>query len=274
MTEVADDSVVDGMSYRSCEIDSSGGVLVVTINRPERRNALNRSASFELHEVFDEFERVHEHRVAIITGTGDRAFCAGADLTSTEERTAFEDAVPASGFGGLTARFDRTKPVIAAVNGFAVGGGFEIALACDLIVAADDAFFGLPEPRRGLVAGSGGIQRLIREIGPKRANAIMLTGRHMSALEAAQLGFVNEVVPRDHLLETARRYAREMLECSPTALRAVMATARSLEGRTVQESLEGMWQLPAVQAVFASPDATEGPRAFAERRAPRWSAPS
>jgi len=265
---------VAGMSYRFCEVDSSDGVLVVTINRPERRNALNRSASFELHEVFEEFERGPEHRVAIITGAGDKAFCAGADLKSTEERTSLEDAVPASGFGGLTDRFDRAKPVIAAVNGFAMGGGFEIALACDLVIAADGASFGLPEPRRGLVAGSGGIQRLIREIGPKRANAILLTGRPVSATEAEELGFVNEVVPGEHLLETARRYAREMLECSPTALRAVMATARSLEGRTVQESMKGMWQVPAVQAVFVSPDATEGPRAFAERRAPRWSAPS
>ncbi len=274
MARVSDGLGVGGMSYRFCEVDSSDGVLLVRINRPERRNALNRSASFELHEVFEEFERAPEHRVAIITGAGDKAFCAGADLKSTEERTSFEDAVPASGFGGLTDRFDRTKPVIAAVNGFAMGGGFEIALACDLIVAADSASFGLPEPRRGLVAGSGGIQRLIREIGPKRANAILLTGRHVSATEAEELGFVNEVVPGDHLLETARRYAREMLECSPTALRAVMATAHSLDGRTVEESMEGMWQLPAVQAVFASPDATEGPRAFAERRAPRWSAPS
>ena len=143
------------MSYRFCEVDSSDGVLVVTINRPERRNALNRSASFELHEVFEEFERAPENRVAIITGAGDKAFCAGADLKSTEERTSLEDAVPASGFGGLTDRFDRTKPVIAAVNGFAMGGGFEIALACDLVIAADSASFGLPEPRRGL----GGRQR-------------------------------------------------------------------------------------------------------------------
>ena len=146
------------MTYQLCSIDSEDQVLTVTINRPERRNALNRAASFELHEVFEDFERNSVLRVAIITGAGDLAFCAGADLKS-REKTSIGDAVPASGFGGIVGRFNRTKPVIAAVNGFAMGGGFEIALACDLIVAADTATFALPEPRRGLVAGSGGTQR-------------------------------------------------------------------------------------------------------------------
>jgi len=261
---------VKHVTYEFCEVESSDRVLTVTINRPERRNALNRAASFELHEIFDQFEREPEHRVAIITGAGDMAFCAGADLKS-EERTSIEDAVPASGFGGLVARFGRAKPVIAAVNGFALGGGFELALACDLIIAADDASFGLPVPRVGLVAGSGGIQRLLREIGPKRANGMLLTGRRVPAMEALQFGFVNEVVPRAHLLETAHRYASEILECSPTALRAAKAVAVSFDGCTVGASMESMWELPAVRAVFASPDSKEGPRAFAERRAPQWS---
>ena len=166
--------------YQFCEVEAQDRVLTVRINRPDRRNALNRAASFELHEVFNQFEQNPEYRVAIITGAGDRAFCAGADLRS-EERTAIEDAVPESGFGGLVARGGRAKPVIAAVNGFALGGGFEIALACDLVVAADDASFGLPEPRVGLIPGSGGVQRILREIGPKRANSIILTGRRVAA---------------------------------------------------------------------------------------------
>jgi enoyl-CoA hydratase/carnithine racemase len=231
---------------------------------------LNRAASFELHEVFNQFEQDPEYRVAIITGAGDRAFCAGADLRS-EERTAIEDAVPESGFGGLVARGGRAKPVIAAVNGFALGGGFEIALACDLVVAADDASFGLPEPRVGLIPGSGGVQRILREIGPKRANSIILTGRRVPAREALELGFVNEVVPRSELLDTARRYAIEILACSPAALRAVKAIADSFEGDTVGASMASMWELPEVKAVFTSPDSKEGPRAFAERRPPRWS---
>ncbi len=256
--------------YQFCQVEVRDRILTVTINRPERRNALNRAASFELHEVFNEFEQTPEYRVAIITGAGDRAFCAGADLRS-EERTAIEDAVPESGFGGLVARAGRAKPVIAAVNGFALGGGFEIALACDLVVATDDASFGLPEPRVGLVAGSGGIQRILREVGPKRANSIILTGRRVPATEAMELGFVNEVVPRSELLDTARQYANEMLACSPTALRAVKAIADSFEGDTVGASMASMWELPEVQAVFTSPDSKEGPRAFAERRPPRWS---
>jgi enoyl-CoA hydratase/carnithine racemase len=253
-----------------CQVEGRDRVLTVTINRPERRNALNRAANFELHDIFDEFESDPRYRVAIITGTGDMSFCAGADLRS-EQRTTVEDAVPRSGFGGLVARFHRAKPVIAAVNGFALGGGFEIALACDVIVASDNASFGLPEPRVGLVAGSGGIQRLLREIGPKRANAIMLTGHRVPASEALRLGFVNEVVPQAELLEVARRYAEEMLACSPTALRAVKAVADAFEGGALAASMEGMWELPEVQAVFASPDAKEGPRAFAERRPPNWS---
>jgi enoyl-CoA hydratase/carnithine racemase len=259
------------MAYQFFEVNAHDRILTVTINRPERRNALNRSASFELHEIFDDFEGNAQQGVAIITGAGDTAFCAGADLKS-EEHTSIEEAVPSSGFGGLVARFDRAKPVIAAVNGFALGGGFEIALACDLIIASETATFGLPEPRVGLVAGSGGIQRLLREVGPKRASALLLTGRRVAALEGIQLGFVNEVVPQAELLATARRYARDILECSPTALRAVKAVANSLDGLAVKESMERMWQLPEVQAVFTSTDSKEGPRAFAERRPPRWSA--
>jgi len=260
----------DRRDHRFCAVESRGRVLTVTINRPERRNALNRETSFELDAIFDEFERDPEHRVAIVTGAGDAAFCAGADLKQTE-RTSIEDAVPASGFGGLVARFGRTKPVIAAVNGFAVGGGFELALACDIIVAADNASFGLTEPRVGLAALSGGIQRLIREVGVKRANAMVLTGRQASAAEAVQLGFVNEVVPRAALLETARRYAAEIVLCSPASIRATKEIADAFDGQTVRASMEGMWHLPAVKALFASVDSSEGPRAFAERRAPQWS---
>ena len=148
---------------RSCDVASRGRVLTVTINRPGRRNALDRDASFELAAIFDEFERDPELRVAIVTGAEDLAFCAGADLEQADleqahleqkEGTSVEDAVPPSGFGGLVARFGRTKPIVAAVNGVAAGGGFELALACDIIVAAENASFGLTEPRVGL-ASSG-----------------------------------------------------------------------------------------------------------------------
>lgn len=259
----------DQRHSRSCDVASRDRVLTVTINRPGRRNALDRDASFELAAIFDAFERDRELRVAILTGAGDVAFCAGADLKQPAG-TSVEDAVPSSGFGGLVARFGRTKPVVAAVNGVAVGGGFELALACDIVVAAENASFGLTEPRVGLAALSGGIQRLIREIGPKRAHAMLLTGRPVSAAEALRLGFVNDLVPEGELLDAARGYAEEILRCSPASIRATKQIADALDGQTVRESMESMWQLPAVKALFASPDSTEGPLAFAERRAPRW----
>lgn len=246
--------------------------MVVSINRPDQRNALNPPANHELGAVFDTFESNADLWVAIITGAGEKAFCAGADLkhAASEGMGSF---VPPSGFGGLTSRFSRTKPVIAAVNGFATGGGFELALACDLIIAADTAKFGLTEPRVGLAALGGGIQRLIREVGPKRAQAILMTGRLIGAEEALRLGLVNEVVPHGELMAAAMRWVEEILKCSPASIRATKAIANALDGQSVQGSMESMFALPEVKGLFASPDAKEGPRAFAERRPPRWSNP-
>jgi len=254
---------------QSCDLQTDGEILLVTITREERRNALDTAANHELGEVFDDFERDPAYRVAIVTGAGDKAFCAGADLKQPPGSTTLPPTPP-SGFGGLTDRFGRAKPVLAAVNGAALGGGFEIALACDLIIAADHATFGLPEPKVGLAAGSGGIPRLVKEIGPKRAHSILLTGRHVSAQEGLQLGFVNEVVPRDELMAAARRWAELILACSPAALRATKAIAELADGRPVQDVLRDQWSLPALQGFYDGPDAAEGRAAFAERRAPRW----
>jgi enoyl-CoA hydratase/carnithine racemase len=157
------------------EVEADGRVLTVTLNRPEARNALHAAANHELGKVFDAFEADPDLWVAIVTGAGDKAFSAGADLKQVGILA--DDAIPPSGFAGLTHRFDRTKPVIAAVGGFARGGGFELALACDLIIAAETASFGLSEPRVGLAAMGGGIQRIVRELGPKRAHALLLTAR-------------------------------------------------------------------------------------------------
>ena len=161
--------------------------------------------------------------------------------------------------------------MIAAVNGFATGGGFELALACDIIVAAEHGRFGLTEPRVGLAAFGGGIQRLIREVGPKRASALLLTGRMVTAADGLALGFVNEVAPGAELLEVARRWADEILLCSPASIRATLAVAAGFDGQSVQTSMNAMLALPEVKALFASEDAREGPTAFAERRPPRWS---
>src|SRR5690348_174043 len=180
--------------YKYCKVEREGRLLIVTLNRPEVMNALHAPAHLELAKVFDNFAADPEQWVAIITGAGERAFSAGNDLKVTAAGGA-RIAMPASGFAGITSRFDLDKPVIAAVNGIAMGGGFEIALACDVIVAAATAVFALPEPRVGLAALAGGLHRLPRAIGTKRALGMILTGRRVSAAEGKELGFVNDVVP-------------------------------------------------------------------------------
>src|SRR5262245_56088831 len=178
--------------------EREGRLFLVTINRPEVLNALHPMANAELSDAFDEFAADPELWVALITGAGDKAFSAGNDLkyhAGLRAKTGDRPRSPAKGFGGLTNRHDLDKPVIAAVNGVAMGGGFEIALACDIIIASEHARFALPEPRVGLAAGAGGMQRLARQIPLKQAMGMMLTGRHVSAQEGFQLGLVNEVVP-------------------------------------------------------------------------------
>ncbi len=172
------------------------------------------------------------------------------------------------GFGGITARFDLFKPVIAAVNGLALGGGFEIALACDIIVAADTARFGLPEPRVGLAALAGGMQRLPRQIPPKLAMGLMLTGKHITAAEAQRLGLVNEVVPASELAATADRWASEILACSPTSVRATKQVALLSQGLPLEESMKKSY--PLVSSLYRSEDMMEGVVAFAQKRKPEW----
>jgi enoyl-CoA hydratase/carnithine racemase len=263
------------MEREFCTIERDGHVLIVTINRPDQRNALHPGANHELGGVFDGFESDPDLWIAILTGAGDKAFCAGADLKAGDLTSAEGAAfVPPSGFGGLTSRFDRRKPVIAAVNGFAMGGGFELALACDIVVAAERARFGLSEPRVGLAALGGGIQRIVREVGPKRAHGLLLTGKQISAREAANWGVVNEVVPDGEVMASAKRWANEILACSPSSVIATKAVASALDGQTVRQSMDSMFALSEVKAIFTSPDCHEGPRAFAERRPPNWANPA
>jgi enoyl-CoA hydratase/carnithine racemase len=260
-----------GMETKFCRVETDGRILTVTIDRPEVRNALSQDASWELGEVFDAFDRDPELWIAIVTGAGDKAFCAGADLKGGMNRD--RPPVPPTGFGGMVARHGRLKPVIAAVNGQAMGGGFELALACDLIVAADTATFGLTEPRVGLAALGGGIQRLIREIGSKRAMALLLTARKITAGQAADLGLVNEIVPAGELMSAARRWADEILQASPNSVIATKAVANALDGRSLAESMTEMFNLTEVRRLLTGPDAREGPKAFAEKRPPVWSNP-
>ena len=254
-----------------CRTEVDGRILTVTLAREEVRNALSQDASWELGAVFDAFDADPGLWIAIVTGSGDKAFCAGADLKGGMDRS--RPSVPPSGFAGMVSRFGRVKPVIAAVNGQAMGGGFELALACDVVVAAETATFGLTEPRVGLAALGGGIQRLIREIGSKRAMAMLLTAKKITADQALELGLVNEIVPAGDVLAAARRWAEEILQCSPNSVIATKAVANALDGRSIAASMGDMFELPEVRKLLTGPDAREGPKAFAERRPPVWSNP-
>lgn len=249
-----------------CKVETSDHIMTVTLDRPERLNALHPPANLELGQVFDDFAADDDLWVAIITGAG-RGFSAGNDLRYQAEGG--EMVRTPRGFGGLTSRFDLLKPVIAAVNGVAMGGGFEIALACDIILASDEARFALPEPKVGLAALAGGLQRLPRQIGSKRALGMILTGRHVPASEGYELGFVNAVVPADELMATARQWAEMVCECAPLSVRASKDVVyRSLDMASLEESMT--YKYDSVSAMRHSDDFVEGPLAFSEKRAPNW----
>jgi enoyl-CoA hydratase/carnithine racemase len=256
------------MSFEVVDVKYNGHVTIVTLNRPAVMNALHKPAHFELHEIFNTFAADPDQWVAIVTGAGERAFCAGNDLKW--QAAGGERGWNSSGFGGLTLRFHCDKPIIAAVNGVAMGGGFEVALACDLIIASENATFALPEPRVGLAALAGGLQRLPRQIGLKRAMGMILTGRHVSAREAFELGFVNEVVPAGESVGAAERWASQICQNSPMSIRASKQAV--LEGLNVPlpDAMIAQREYPAVREMLASADYIEGPKAFAEKRPPRW----
>ena len=249
-----------------CKVDKADHVMTVTLNRPERLNAVHPPANAELGEVFDDYAADPDMWVAIITGEG-RGFCAGNDLRHQAESG--ELVATPRGFGGLTARFDLDKPVYAAVNGVAMGGGFEIALACDIIIASENAVFALPEPKVGLAALAGGLQRLPRQIGSKRALGMILTGRHVSAKEGYDLGFVNAVVPPAELMQETRRWVDMTLACAPLSIRASKDIVyRSLSMESLEESMKVHYE--SVATLAGSQDFIEGPRAFAQKRPPNW----
>jgi enoyl-CoA hydratase/carnithine racemase len=253
--------------YKHCTITDEGRVRIVTLNRPEVMNALHSDAHNELESVWDEFAASDDLWLAIITGAGDRAFCAGNDLKV--QAAGNRAGLVRSGFAGITHRFDLDKPLIAAVNGVAMGGGFEIALSCDIIVAAENAVFALPEPRVGLIAGAGGVHRLPRIIPQKQALGMILTGRRVSAAEGKELGFVNEVVGVGQALSAAKRWAALILECSPKAIRASKQSYfRGLDELNLETAMRKIY--PAHQENVASLDYIEGPKAFAEKRKPNW----
>jgi len=259
----------------SIRCEDSDGILLVTIDRPAARNALNLAMTRELSEIWVQFRDNAELRVAILTGAGESSFCAGADLkevgnhyraTTPIERR--EKAQREPGLGGITRNLDPGKPVIAAVNGHCLAGGLELALACDIRIASENATFGLPEVRWGLMPGAGGTQRLPRFIPMAMAMEMLLTGDSIDASTALACGLVNRVVPLDRLLDEARTLARRIARAAPLSVRAVRAAVIGGQHLSLDEAL----QLEHLHAEFLrqSEDVQEGLRAFAKKREPEW----
>jgi crotonobetainyl-CoA hydratase len=254
-------------------VERRGHVLLVTLNRPEARNAVNLELTTVLGEALEQADNDPDIRALVLTGAGDKAFCAGADLKAVGRgERMFPEGREDWGFAGYVSH-PVSVPTIAAVNGFALGGGTELALASDLVVAAETAMFGLPEVKRGLIAGAGGAFRLPAQLPPKIAMELLLTGEPIDAATAQRLGLVNRVVAADKVLEEALALAEVISANAPLSVQASKRVARGvIDGRVPSE--EAAWAQNAVEtaAVMRSDDAKEGPRAFAEKRAPVWSA--
>jgi crotonobetainyl-CoA hydratase len=251
--------------------DVVDGVLVVTLDRPSA-NAIDVATSLALYAAFARLESDPALRVGVVTGAGDRFFSAGWDLKAAAAGEAVDADHGPGGFAGLTELFGRTKPVIAAVNGLALGGGLELALAADLMVLADHAELALPEVRVGVVADSGGLLRLPRRLPEAVARELLLTGRRMTAEEAARWGLANRVVPAPELRSTALDLAAEIVAGAPLAVAAIQEVLSATAGLDVPGAFARMrsGDLPAYARMLGSEDALEGPRAFAEKRPPHW----
>jgi len=253
-------------------IERRGSTLELTIDRP-KANAIDSATSRAMGEAFIAFRDDPALRVAIVTGAGDRFFSAGWDLKAYAAGDPGDvEAFGPGGLAGLTELFDLDKPVIAAVNGYAAGGGFELALACDMVVAVPEARFSLPEVKIGLVPDSGGMFRLHRRLPHAVAMELLLTGEPIEAPEAARWGLVNRVVERESLLDEARALAARVEAAAPLATRAVKATLAATEAITVPAAFAALrdGSVPAYDRAMASADADEGPIAFAEGREPVW----
>lgn len=244
-----------------------GHIEILTINRPEARNAVNGAVSRGFSAAFDDLEADDDCWVVVVTGSGDKAFSAGMDLKAFMAGEAGDIMGSKGGFAGIAQR-DFSKPLIAAVNGSALAGGCEIMLSCDLVVAVENATFGIPEVKRGLIAGAGGLFRLPKRIPPAIALELALTGDPIDAQRALALGLVNRVVPADRLMEEALALAGAIAANAPLAVRA---SKRVMKQAAELTDAQG-WEISnaAVPEVFGSADAMEGPRAFAEKRAPNW----
>ncbi len=250
--------------------EKKGHIAILTMNRPEAMNAMTTLMRRELGEAFVDFRDDPDAWVLIITGAGDRAFSAGLDLREMAERVAAGlprvDASTKEMPSIMTGNIDIWKPIIAAINGVAAGGGLEMSLACDIRIAAEHARFGLPEPKRGIIPGGGGIMRLPRLVPLPIAMEMLLSGDLITAEEAYRIGLVNQVVPAPELMPAAYKMAERFLECAPIAVRTIKETAYRVLEMPLKDALHARFGID----ISATEDAKEGPRAFAEKRKPVW----
>lgn len=245
-------------------VDVADGVMTITLNRPKAKNAVNLDVAKAVAAAMEELDSNDDIRVAVLTGAGG-TFCAGMDLKAFV--TGELPVIPGRGFGGLTEK-SPAKPLIAAVEGYALAGGLELMISCDLIVAADDAKFGITEVKRGLVAGAGGLMKLPRQIPPRLAMEMALVGDFSSAQRVAEMGLINQIVPAGTALEAAKELAAKIAANGPLAVRVSKQIMLEQENWSTEE----MWakQGELANPVFTSEDAIEGATAFAEKRAPNW----
>ncbi|KRQ03435.1 enoyl-CoA hydratase-related protein [Bradyrhizobium manausense] len=245
-------------------------VARVTLDRPDRLNAVDQATEAELIRIWETIERDRDIRVVVLTGVGERAFCTGADMKGGSGSSGLDywAAARPGGFGGIALRETLDIPVIARVNGHALGGGMEMMLGCDIVIASDNATFGLPEPRVGRLALDGGIALLARRIPHVWAMGMLLTGRRISAADALRFGLVNEVVAPETLDDAVTRWITDILACAPLSVRAIKQMVRA--GQRLSPTDAQMLRLPALVEALQSSDQDEGVRAFQEKRAPKW----
>lgn len=254
----------------SVHLDITDGVARVTIDRRDRMNAVDAATESQLEIIWQEIEADPNVRCVVLTGAGERAFCAGADMKSDASKSGLEywASLNPNGFGGIAMRRSLTVPVIARVNGLALGGGMEMVLGCDIVIASEEARFGLPEAKVGRLPLDGGMVMLQRLIPEKIAAGLMMTGRMMSATEAAGYGLVNKVVPQDMLDVEVEAWTRDIISCAPLSVAAIKQTIQQTSHLTLHEAQS--LRLPLLIAALNSEDSEEGVRAFREKRRPVW----
>jgi enoyl-CoA hydratase/carnithine racemase len=273
-TAVLGQSKSTGDGGERVQYEKRGRVAYIILNRPRVLNAMDLRMHEELRRVWDDFEQDDGIWLGVLTGAGDRAFSVGQDLKELVERT--RAGIPPTTFGSrggagwprLTERFRLSKPIIARVNGYAFGGGFELALACDIIVAAEEACFALPEATLGLIPGAGGLFRLTRQISSRAAMGYLITGRRMSAKRAYELGLVNEVASAAELDACVERWVEDILRCAPLSVRSLKQIGLESMHLSLPDAFCARYEAEEIR--LKSDDCKEGPLAFIEKRAPNW----